>query len=222
MGEGNAGVGEQEPGRHVSVAAVEMVDVVFDLRGRAIALDYADRLLQELSARLPWLAGETIAAVHPLAGVSPGDTELYFTRRARLALRLPVKRRGEARALTGARLDLGGEVEVGEAREKPLEPAKVLYSSFVTVGESEEQRFLEVCCQRLSEAGLGAYAIDRLVCGKARRAAGEDGEWMGYSLMLHDLKADDSMRLQQVGLGGERKRGCGIFVPHKAIVGVAE
>lgn len=203
----------------MSDAAGEVVDLVFRLDGRAIALDYADRLWSALSARLPWLADESAAGVHPLAGVSAGDTELYLTRRARLSLRLPRHRVQDARALTALRMDLDGMVEVvGEPVERPLVPTNVLYSSFVTVGEADEERFLAVCGQLLTESGIGG----QLICGRPHRGAGAGGEWRGFSLMLHGLGKDDSLRLQRSGLGGERKRGCGIFVPHKAIAAVGD
>lgn len=209
---------EDRSGRTVSDEVGETVDVVFGLQGRAIALDYSDRLWRGLSESLPWLADEEVTGVHPLAGVSAGDTELYLTRRARLVLRLPRERGETAKALTGLRLDLGGAVEIGTATLRPLVSAKVLYSSFVTVGEADEQRFLAVCKEQLAAAGVGG----QLVCGKARQATGTESVWRGFSLMLHGLGAENSLQLQRVGLGGERKRGCGIFVPHKAIATVDE
>ncbi len=203
----------------VSGAKGEMVDLAFILYGRAIALDYADRLWSALSARLPWLVEESAAGVHPLAGVSPGDTELYLTRRARLSLRLPQPRIHAARSLTGLKLDLDGEIEVvGEGTERRLAPASVLYSSFVTVGETDEELFLAACRRQLAESGIAG----QLVCGRPRRGVGAGGEWRGFSLMLHALSKEHSMQLQRVGLGGERKRGCGIFVPHKSIAAVGE
>ncbi|HZV54279.1 MAG TPA: type I-MYXAN CRISPR-associated protein Cas6/Cmx6 [Rhodocyclaceae bacterium] len=202
-----------------AVDVVNIVDVGFGLDGRAVALDYADRLLQGLLAELPWLAGENRVGVHPLAGVSAGNTELYLTRRARLSLRLPSEYAEAVRRLSGRKLDLGGEVRiVGEPSEKPLAPAKVLYSSFVTVGEQDEERFLAACRQQLVELGIGG----QMICGKAKRGSGANELWHGFSLMLHDLPAEQSLRLQQEGIGSERKRGCGIFVPHKALAAVVD
>lgn len=196
----------------------DVVDLVFALRGRAIALDYADRLWEGLRERLQWLDQLERVGVHPLAGVSPGDSELYLTRRARLALRLPASLGDAAGTLTGSRLDLGGEVEVGALTQRPLIVAKTLYSSFVTMGESDEQSFMVACREALAVAGIAG----QLVCGKARRAAGAQREWRGFSLMLHGLTARDSLRLQRDGLGDERQRGCGIFVPHKAMAAVED
>ena len=207
-----------EPGRAVTEVD-DVVDVVFGLDGRAVALDYADRLWRELVERLAWLGDEPGAGVHPLAGVSAGGLELYLTRRARLAVRLNGLRAGAVGALAGHRLDLGGEVRIGPASQRRLSPATVLYSSFVSVGETDESRFLAHCRDGLATLGVRA---PQLVCGKARRSVGRDGEWRGFSLMIAGLGPEDSLAIQRTGIGGERGRGCGIFVPHKSIAAVGE
>jgi hypothetical protein len=35
--------------------------------------------------------------------------------------------------------------------------------------------------------------------------------------MIADLKTDESLALQQFGLGEGRKLGCGLFLPHRGI-----
>lgn len=196
----------------------EIVDLAFAVSGRSAAMDYAGRLWRALSACLPWLAEDSVIGVHPLTGVSRGEAELYLSRRTRLILRLPRDRVADAEILSGQTLDLGGEVRIGAATTRPLTAAKVLYSPFVTMGTADESVFFERCREELAARGINAG----LICGKARRATAADGEWQGFSLMLHGLGAEDSLRVQREGLGGERKRGCGIFVPHKAIAAVGE
>lgn len=194
----------------------EIVDLVFALHGEAVALDYADLLWRVLEPELPWLAEEPAAGIHPLAGVSPGDRELYLTHRARLTLRLPAERVEAAQVLCGRRLDLGGEVAIGEAAVRPLSQIPTLYSSFVTVGVDSEDGFLSACREHFRAAAIPA----ELVCGKARVGRGAHGQWHGYSLMLFGLSIENSLRVQREGLGGERKRGCGIFIPHKSVAAV--
>ena len=196
----------------------DVVDVVFALHGGAVALDYADRLWRAVEGRLPWLAEEPLAGIHPLAGVSAGDQELYLTQRAKLVLRLPRGRAAAAQALCGTRCDLGGEVDVGESEIRPLSQITTLYSPFVTLGTASEEGFLVACQEALATAGVGA----RLVCGKAHSGRGDGEEWHGFSLMLFGLSIENSLRMQRQGLGGERKRGCGIFVPHKSVAAVGE
>ena len=194
----------------------EIVDVVFALKGQAVAEDYADLLRRALGRALPWLEDDGAAAVHPLAGTSPGQGERYLSKHARLLLRLSADRVEAARALCGRRLDLGGEVEVGGATVRPLAPAQVLHSAFVQVGTDDEVSFLGECRRLLDELGVEG----RMVSGKARSMRGSRGTLQGFSLMLHGLDEKDSMRLQRAGLGADRKLGCGVFVPHKSVAAV--
>lgn len=207
---------EIDAGRFVKGGDTEVVDLVFGLRGHAIALDYAERLWLELSARLPWLGEDASIAVHPLAGVSRGTTEMYLTRRARLSLRLRQDLCEAAGALVGATLDLGGKVEVvGVPSIRTLQTATVLYSPFVVVGTTDEVQFMAACEEQI--AGMGVSG--ELIAGRAR---GREGGRQGYSLMIHGLKPEHSLHVQRAGLGNERQRGCGIFVPHKSLAAVDE
>ena len=36
---------------------------------------------------------------------------------------------------------------------------------------------------------------------------------VGFGMLIEGLTADESLRLQQNGLGGRRKMGCGLFLP---------
>lgn len=196
----------------------EAVDLIFALRGRAIMADYAERLHLELRRCLPWLDDDESAGVHPLGGLSDGEGERYLSGRSKLTLRLPRGRVEQAQALVGRQLDLGGVAEVGRASVRELWPAAVLYSSFVSYGTADEAAFMADC--RRDVGGLGFRNV-RLICGMARRSGG-GAEVLGFSLMVYNLEADESLRLQSAGLGVERQRGCGIFVPHKSIAAVGE
>ncbi|TCJ15700.1 hypothetical protein EZJ19_06425 [Parasulfuritortus cantonensis] len=39
--------------------------------------------------------------------------------------------------------------------------------------------------------------------------------------MLHDVSLEQSLQVQEQGLGRHRAYGCGLFVPHKSIKEVA-
>lgn len=196
----------------------DAVDLIFALRGRAIMADYAERLRDELLRCLPWLADESRAGVHPLGGLSDGANEHYLSGRSRLTLRVPRGRVEQAQALGGQQLDLGGVAEVGRATLRELSPAAVLYSSFVTYGRADEAEFMAECRREIE--GL-AFRNACLICGKARQSGGGVAV-SGFSLMVHGLSAPESLHLQSAGLGRQRQRGCGIFVPHKAIAAVGE
>lgn len=196
-----------------------MVDLQFALRGGSVPLDYADLLWQAVRAALPWLDGEALAGIHPIYGLSPGRGEWYLSRRAHLSLRLPGARTAEARALAGARLDLAGaNIEIGTATEKAFLHTPVLYSKFVTLeadaaGLPDEAQFFSGCLEALEKLGLRPHSV---LCGKRQSARSAQGVLHGFSLMVTGLDEAATMHLMKHGIGIERKRGCGIFVPHKS------
>lgn len=202
----------------MTATAAEIVDLAFALAGRAVAEDYAALLWQGLRGSMPAL--ERGVGVHPLAGTSPGQDELYLTRRSRLLLRLPADFVEPAKALCGARLDLGrGPVEIGAATTvRALAPARDLYSPFVHTGAAAEEVFLAECQRLLEDIGI----TTRLVVGRARSLNVEGRRLQGFSLMAHGLEAETSLRLLRAGLGSARQFGCGIFVQHKSAAAVGD
>jgi CRISPR-associated protein Cas6 len=195
---------------------MDVVDVAFALRGDTIPADHGWRLFELLSEHLDWLARESAAGVHPIRGSRAVAGLVYLGPRARLMLRLPRARAEQSFALSGARIDLGNGVEIGEAHLRPLFPHSTLYSQFVTTGNADEVAFQFDVNKELQEAGIGC----KVVCGRMRRAQAQPVETVGFSLMLHELSPEDSLRMQASGLGAGRKLGCGILVPHKSAAAV--
>ncbi len=191
---------------------MDMVDVAFTLRGGTIPADHGWRLLQLLAERLDWLAAEADAGVHPIRGARALAGEIHLGARARLMLRLPRERAEQSFTLSGARLALGNGVEVGGARLRQLFAHGTLYSQFVATGTPDEAGFQRDVSAELERAGIGC----KVICGRMRHAQTEDAEIVGFSLMLHDISPEHSLRMQAAGLGAGRKLGCGIFIPHKS------
>ena len=65
-------------------------------------------------------------------------------------------------------------------------------------------------------AGDGSYAVTDLF----PLALNDTRAVQGYSLVIHDLKPEESLRLQGAGLGNNRFLGCGVFMPYKVISGL--
>jgi CRISPR-associated protein Cas6 len=193
-----------------------IVDVAFDLRGGPIPGDHGYALYHALAERLQWLESEEQAGVHPIRGARGGDGSLYLNGRARLMLRLPLERAGQALALAGTRLELGARVEVGAGRVRQLVAYRTLYSPLVVTGHEDEKLFQGDVAEALRHAGIDC----QIICGKAQRARAGAGEFAGFSLMLHPLTPEESLQLQHAGLGMARKMGCGIFIPHRSAAAV--
>jgi CRISPR-associated protein Cas6 len=200
-------------------ASTTMVDVVFSLSGGTLADDHASALSSAVRRVLPWFDAEPEAGILPLSGLARGTGVRFVGRRTRLALRLPLHRSASADSLAGARLDLDGVVlEVGESSVRPLFPARVVHSHFVSVGLDDEIAFLARCTALLAERGLRP----QLISGKARELSTAAGPVRGFSLMLHGLSAAETLALQEAGLGAHRALGCGIFIPHKSVAAVGD
>jgi len=197
---------------------VDAVDVAFALKGGTIPADHGWRLFRLLAERLAWLEAEERAGVHPIRGSRSGSgaAELYVGGRGRLMLRLPEDRAEQSFTLTGSRLELGDGIEIGAAQLRPLFAHGTLYSPFVAMGTDEEIAFQRAMNEELQQAGIEC----KVICGKARRAQADGTDIIGFSVMLHALSPEHSIRMQQAGLGGARRLGCGIFVPHRSAAAV--
>lgn len=211
------------------VAPDEVVDLSFALTGRTIPVDHAHALYAALSAALPWLASEAGAGVHSIHVAASQNGwyrpeegtggVLHVSRRTRMTLRLRGGRVEDARGLRGQTLDLGGHpLTVGEASVRTLVPLSTLFARQVLSAPDEpEDAFLDSVAQDLR--GLGVRPR-KLLCGKTSEVHTPEGALLARSLMVADLDRAESLALQRQGLRGERKLGCGLFVPHKGIAPV--
>lgn len=196
----------------MSKAVPETLELVFELQGDMLPSAYVAALWRELADRLPWLEQEAFAGLLPLRG-APSGGHLLLPRRAKLGLRLPIEQEQQARKLIGQTLDIEGyALTIGAAHSRPLQPHPSLHAHLVT-GPDEENEFLQQVEQSLQELEIEGKRI----CGKRTSLQLGEYEITGYSLVVHELKPEASLRLQHAGLGGERRYGCGLFVPCKDI-----
>jgi CRISPR-associated protein Cas6 len=198
----------------MSAAADTVVDVAFALEGTTLPADHAESLACAVERWLPWLADEPGAGIHPLRTAATSHGMLVIARRAKLVLRLPAGRARESRELCGRTLAIGeSQVSIGAASERPLSPASTLYASRVMTDAPDEQAFHGAVVRWLADAGVRC----EFIAGRSRRLIAGGREVTGFALALHGLAPADSLHVQASGMGGQRRLGCGIFVPHKAI-----
>ena len=198
-------------------------DVIFRIDCKAIPQEHAHLLAEALQAALPWLADEPEAGIHPLLGAESGngwerpDTEiLYLSRRQRLTLRLPKHRLADVESLVGKTLDIGGHpLTVGRFTTRKLSDLPTLFAKgVVTEAGQDENEFLQAVAERLREMDI---RIRKMLCGKEGRVELPEGSLHTRSLMLAELDREESVRLQEQGIGPGRLFGCGLFLPQKDI-----
>jgi len=209
----------------VEPAPGDIVDAVFAISCRSLPVDHAYALSQAIQAALPWFALEPRAGLHTIHGAVSGsgwmrpegpDALLQLSRRTRLALRLPRHRVDDTAALLGRTLQVAGwPLRVDRLSVRPLSRITTLFSRGVILAAArDEAEFLAA-----AEGQLGTLGIQpgRMVCGRTTAIATPGRTYHVRSLMLAGLTPNHSLALQELGLGAERKLGCGLFIPHKDI-----
>ena len=73
----------------------------------------------------------------------------------------------------------------------------------------EPDAFLEAANRQLKKIGVQA----ELKVGERRTLRVTEKQVLGFEVGAAALDAEDSVCLQEVGLGGRRHMGCGVFVP---------
>lgn len=206
------------------------VDVQFRLVGTDIPADHGYCLLSALARILPALHGDEEVGVHPISGRLAGDRRLALTDRSRLTIRIDAGRIAEVLPLAGKSLVIDGSlIRVGTPQTRALVPSARLYSRLVVIkGFLEPDVFLDAARRQLQALSIGGEprlvlrpAVAAANSGKptgsrspyVRRTIGIHGrQVVGFALWVQNLTAEESIRLQEYGLGGRRRFGCGIFV----------
>jgi CRISPR-associated protein Cas6 len=203
----------------------DIVDAVFAISCRSLPVDHAYALSQAIQAVLPWFAEEPGAGLHTVYGAASASgwmrpegagALLQLSHRAKLALRLPRHRLGDAAALLGCTLQVAGwPLRVDRLSLRPLSRITTLFSRCVVLAAAgDEAAFLAAAGGELGALGINPGTT---LCGRVTPVATPARTYQTRSLMLAGLTEEQSLALQQHGLGAERKLGCGVFIPHKDI-----
>ena len=191
------------------------IEISFDLHGESIPADYPHKLWEALLRIAPALADSDDVGVIPLRGPN-NSGELLLPKRAKLALRLPLALLDAAQAMSGQALQIGaGTLRLGQGKTREIQPYSTLHAHLVA-GPSDEAAFMEMV-----HAALAALDVSsKLICGRHHSLNTDRQVISGFSLVMHDLTPEDSLRVQYTGMGTGRNLGCGIFMPYKVISGL--
>lgn len=206
-----------------------VVDLAFRVQGHTFPADHGYYLSSAISRVLPDVHADESIGIHPIRGRLLGGRQLALTDRSRLIIRAPTARLPGLIRLAGQRLVLNGsQLAIGTPTVYPLRPAAALASRLVVIrGFMEPDTFLEAARRQLAERQIDGDPL--LIRRRGERSAEDrdgsrsevvrrtlrihDREVIGFAVAVTQLTAEDSLRLQEVGLGGRRRFGCGLFLP---------
>jgi CRISPR-associated protein Cas6 len=188
-----------------------MVDLAFPVSGAMIPSDHGYLLYAAVSRLLPtW--HEVEGGMARIGGLRDGAGKLHLRGgRGWLRFRVPSRAISLLLPLSGKSLDLEGDrLTLGVPRPFLLHPAAALVAPFVTIkGFLEEEPFADACRRQLDEMGV----TGELTLGSRSAMRIKGRKVVGYRTLISGLTADASITLQERGIGGRRKMGCGVFGP---------
>ena len=193
------------------MSTLQNIDLAFRLIGSTVPVDHGYALYAALSRVVPDLHNTTPVGVHPIRGVYSGNGDLRLSDSSRLVLRLPDGEIQLYLKLAGKVLDVAGHrLSIGVPEVRTLSPVARLRARLVTIkGFLEAAHFLAAVRRQLDNLKV---ACEPMV-GQRRTLRVRDKQVVGFEVVAVGLAPEDSIRLQENGLGGRRKMGCGVFVP---------
>jgi CRISPR-associated protein Cas6 len=209
----------------------EVIDLCFNLECKTLPLDHAWPLSTALTEAAPWLKSTDFTAIHLIHGAEsgngwmrPDNTEnelLHLSRRARFTLRLHRDNLALADELIGLQLDIKGHpLTLKGHKPQLLVPQTTIFSRYIVSSDKlSEDHFLHQIAPDIQTLGI---SIKKMMGGLPHTFNTPKGIITTRSLMLSDLEPEESIRLQQHGLGDHQLLGMGIFLPHKGIAAVQE
>jgi len=210
-----------------------IVDVRFGLQGSEIPADHGYHLFSAVSQLVPELHSDEEVGLHPISGRPCGNRCITLSKGSSLTIRLPADRIKQILLLAGKVMKIGEHaVRMGTPQTVALMPAARLYSRLVVIkGFLEPEPFLEAAQRQLGELDIkGKPSLvyqPNVAAANADKPTGSrsrflrrtikirDKEVVGFALRVEELTAEESIRLQDKGLGGRRRFGCGIFIPDR-------
>ncbi len=200
------------------------VDLAFSVVcPHALPADHGYLLYSAVSRMLPAAHQADGYGIHPIRGRQLGGRTLQLTEHSRLVIRTDAEHIARFLPLAGKQLRLlDRALRIGVPQVRSLVPAPALRSRLVTIklpdvagqpAEAAAEAFRAAALRQLGDLGVSTEAV--LSLGKRRTLRIKDKEVVGYEVLVEALNAEESVVVQENGLGGRRHMGCGVFVPER-------
>lgn len=193
--------------------ANSFINLHFQVIGKQLKVDHGFSLHAAISRVLPVFHDDREVGIRLLRGKYVGDGMLDISPWSSLLFRLPVSGLPSYIPLAGKTLEVTGALlRVGVPQTSTLIPSVALYAHLVTTRNGQDpSRFKDEIGRQMESMGVkGRFSV-----GNRRTFQVHGKQVVGYSMLVDELTAGESITLQERGLGGRRKMGCGFFEPWK-------
>jgi CRISPR-associated protein Cas6 len=196
------------------------VDLSFRVIGHTLPADHGYGLYSAIAHLCPDIHEQEGVSILTIPGEPDQQGKIYLSQSSYLKIRLPYEPSKLALVLplAGQTLTIGNHpIQLTIPQIHPLRPVDKLRSRIVTIKKFQEpEPFKEAAQRQLDALGIrGNLILPLNEAGEPSRKAIKIKTYsvVGFSLIVTDLNEEDSIKLQQHGLGGKHRMGCGIFTP---------
>ncbi|SFV68034.1 hypothetical protein MNB_SUP05-5-457 [hydrothermal vent metagenome] len=197
-------------------------DVLFQIECPKININYQSALTNELMQHFPFLKEDAIHHIYlPKSGNGwMADTQaefLYLSKRSKLILRVKKEHINPLKKIKNLTLNIDGTnfTIIKFIKQKKMSDSSILFShSIIKNNNLNEDDFLEQCFYDLQKLNIKPK---KMLAGLSGSIIINDKKLTTQSLMVADLSKQESVLLQEQGIGNYKTYGCGIFNPQKGI-----
>ncbi|WP_171974619.1 type I-MYXAN CRISPR-associated protein Cas6/Cmx6 [Leptolyngbya sp. 'hensonii'] len=194
------------------------VELSFGVIGQTLPADHGYGLYSAIAHLCPQIHEQEELSIQTISGKPDGQGKIELSRQSKLRIRLPYEPAQIALVLplAGQQLTIGNHrIQLSIPQIFPLYPVDKLRSRIVTIKKFQEpEPFKEAAQRQLDALGIqGNLILPLNEDGEPARKAIKIKTYsvVGFSLVITDLSDEDSIKLQQFGLGGKHRMGCGVF-----------
>jgi len=196
------------------------VELSFGVIGKTLPADHGYGLYSAIAHLCPNVHEQEGVSILTIPGQPDGQGKIHLGQSSKLKIRLPYEpeKISTVLPLAGQTLSIGNHtIQLDIPQIFPLRPVDKLRCRIVTIKKFQEpEPFKEAAQRQLDALGIGGNLILPLnENGEPSRKAIKIKSYsvVGFSLIVTDLNEENSIKLQQVGIGGKRRMGCGVFTP---------
>ena len=201
----------------------DMAELSFSVDCKELPYDHAYELSSAILNLVPEIENDKRNAIQTLHGpmsgngwVRPDSENIPLSKRAKLIMRINKNQLNDIKGIEGKEIMLfGNALKIGPSKVKNFLVVKDLFCRFVMSDhKTSEDDFLNNIQNELKGLNIN---IRKALCGKSMVISFGKKTLYTRSLMIADLSKEESLKLQEEGVGDKKLYGCGIFLPHKSI-----
>ncbi|MGL6338022.1 MAG: type I-MYXAN CRISPR-associated protein Cas6/Cmx6 [Waterburya sp.] len=208
----------EEQHENIELIQNPYIELAFPVMGQNLPIDHGYQLYSALKYKLMQLKDWDDISIKTISGKCDRHirNEINLTDRSQLLIRLTADKIPFIYSFSGKSFTIGKhKIRLGIPEMNFIKPKSKLRSHIVIIrGYEESDTFLEAAKRQIEE--LNVQADIKLIAKQdgtpKRKTISVKQTLVGFGVEANNLSEADSIVLQEKGLGGKQKMGCGVFV----------